>query len=140
MDDWTRAFRERYSERGFTQETLAREVGVSHRAVQRWATGQSVPRRRMMLRLEELLGDLPPPPARAPDDAFRTVLERIARLEDGVDRLSGELAELRGDGRGTQQDLAEVRDDLESAAEAAQQRQPSPPGPRSPGRPVRGAP
>ena len=41
---------------GWTQETLARRLGVGQPAVSAWDRGERLPRRRYILRLAELVG------------------------------------------------------------------------------------
>ena len=48
--------REARGERGLTQDEVARRVGVTVRAYQRWEEGASLPHRRNLDRLREVLG------------------------------------------------------------------------------------
>ncbi len=51
-----KTIRQLREERGWTQETLARRLGVGQAAVSAWERGERLPRRRSILRLAELFG------------------------------------------------------------------------------------
>jgi len=52
----TKTLRQLREERGWTQETLARRLGVGQTAVSAWERGERVPRQRSILRLADLFG------------------------------------------------------------------------------------
>lgn len=52
-------FQDLLKRRGMTQGAAAREIGVSLKTVNRWATGETEPRLRELSLLREALGELP---------------------------------------------------------------------------------
>ncbi len=51
-----KTIRQLREERGWTQDTLARRLGVGQGAVSAWERGERLPRRRYILRLADLFG------------------------------------------------------------------------------------
>lgn len=91
------------TENGYSQETLAEELGVSRQSVSKWELGTTLPETDKLLAIGQLFGVsldsllVDSIPLNAKDDLDRLVLKFLGSAQD-MDEISKELVDIMKDG------------------------------------------
>ena len=91
------------TENGYSQETLAEELGVSRQSVSKWELGTTLPETDKLLAIGQLFGVsldsllVDSIPLNAKDDLDRLVLKFLGSAQD-MDDISKELVDIMKDG------------------------------------------
>lgn len=92
--DWTpQKIKNRRTAKGWDQNRLATELGVSRRAITNWETGQADPQGKNLRRLDAVLGDAPQPDVSlqgASDAEFIAEMARRLAQRDSAPQLPTE--------------------------------------------------